>query len=241
MEQDFFGYKRLDFTFQGREAIIVFPKEAKDSGEWLLKTEYFGAFPKFETDMLARGYHLCYLKNVSRWGTDDDQKAKRDFSEYLQKQYGLARKCICVGMSCGGFHAVNFASRYPSYVSLLYLDAPLLSFYGWHDSFSEEQRQGWREEQKKAYGFKTDAELLIYNDNPINRLHTLTENKIPVALVYGGSDHVVDCKKNAEMLLQYYAVQHAPIKAWCKPECDHHPHGFEDNVELITYIEKTKI
>ncbi|MBR2474480.1 MAG: alpha/beta fold hydrolase [Clostridia bacterium] len=241
MEQEFFGFKRIDFTFQGRNAIIVFPNKANEKREWLLKSEYFGAFPKFEADMLARGYHLCYLENLSRWGTDEDQKAKRDFSEFLQKEYRLARKCICVGMSCGGFHAVNFASRYPSYVSALYLDAPLLSFYGWHDSFSELERQVWREEQKKAYGFRTDAELLVYNDQPINRLRTLTENKIPVALVYGGIDLVVDCKKNAEMLIQYYAIQRAPIKAWCKPECDHHPHGFEDNSELISYIENVKL
>ena len=241
MESEFFGYKRLDFTFQDREAIIVFPREENAKKEWMLKTEYFGAFPKFEIDMLERGYHLCFLKNVSRWGTDDDQKAKRDFSEFLQKEYGLARRCICVGMSCGGFHAVNFASRYPSYVSMLYLDAPLLSFNGWHDSLPEDTKLGWRREQKKAYGFKTDAELLVYNEHPINRLRTLTENKIPVALVYGGSDLVVDCKKNAEMLLQYYAINGAPIKAWCKPECDHHPHGFEDNFELIEFIENNKI
>ena len=52
MEQDFYGFKRIDFKFQDRDAIIVFPREATENKKWLLKTEYFGSFPKFETDML---------------------------------------------------------------------------------------------------------------------------------------------------------------------------------------------
>lgn len=236
---DFCGFERIDFTFQGREAILVLPNKENEKKEWMLKTEYFGAFPKFEADMLARGYYLAYLKNNNRWGTDEDQRAKRDFAEFLHKKYGLNRKCVCVGMSCGGFHAVNFASRYPSYVSLLYLDAPLLSFYGWSEEFGN--KKSWIEEQKKAYGFTTEAEVYVYSDLPIHRLHTLTENNIPVALVYGGSDTVVDPHTNAEILKEYYELQGAPIKSWCKPECDHHPHGFEDNTELIEYIERVKL
>lgn len=236
---DFCGFERIDFTFQGREAILVLPNKENEKKEWMLKTEYFGAFPKFEADMLAKGYYLAYLKNNNRWGTDEDQRAKRDFAEFLHKKYGLNRKCVCVGMSCGGFHAVNFASRYPSYVSLLYLDAPLLSFYGWSEEFGN--KRSWIEEQKKAYGFKTEAEVYVYSDLPIHRLHTLTENNIPVALVYGGSDTVVDPHTNAEILKEYYELQGAPIKSWCKPECDHHPHGFEDNTELIDYIESVKL
>ncbi|MBQ9116329.1 MAG: hypothetical protein IJY04_04850 [Clostridia bacterium] len=69
------GYTRLDFIFQGREAILVFPKDAVKTRKWMLKTEYFGAFPQLEIDMLAAGYHLAYLKNLNRWGTDEDQRA----------------------------------------------------------------------------------------------------------------------------------------------------------------------
>lgn len=236
---DFFGFKRIDFIFNDREAVLVFPNKHNQKNEWMLKTEYFGAFPKFEVDMLERGYHLAYLKNKNRWGTDEDQKAKRDFADFLHQNYGLYKKCICVGMSCGGFHAVNFASRYPSYVSILYLDAPLLSFYGW--SKENLYNRTWIEEQKNAYGFKTEAEIYIYNDQPIHRIASLVENKIPIALVYGAKDTVVDPRVNSEALLEYYTNRNATISSWCKPECDHHPHGFEDNAELIDFIEKAKL
>ena len=233
------GFKRIDFVFQGREAIIIFPNTKEYKKDWMLKTEYFNAFSdRIEKEMLEKGYVLAYVKNLNRWGVDEDQRVKRDFVDFMHEKYGLRRKCICIGMSCGGYHAVSFASRYPTYVSVLYLDAPLLSFDGWHDSFPEESRQGWRMEQMLAYGFTDKSELFVYNDCPIKRLKTLTDNKIPVALVYGGSDLCVDPKKNAEPLIAYYKLQSAPIKVWCKPDCDHHPHGLEDSGEVIEFIEK---
>ena len=232
-------YKRVDLVFQGREAIILFPNTKTYKKDWMLKTEYFNAFAeRLEKEMLDKGYILAYVKNASRWGTDEDQRIKRDFVDYMHEKYGLNRKCICVGMSCGGYHAVNFASRYPAYVSVLYLDAPLLAFDAWHDSFPEDDRQRWRAEQMLAYGFTDKSELFVYNDCPIKRLKTLTDNKIPVALVYGGSDTVVDPKKNAEPLIAYYKLNNSPLEIWCKPDCDHHPHGLEDSSEVIEFIEK---
>ncbi len=233
------GFERIDFTFKGRETLVVFPKDDVKTDKWMLKTEYFDAFPAFEIQMLKRGYHLVYLKNRSRWGTDDDQEIKRDLAEFLMKEFGFYRKCICVGMSCGGLHAVCFASRYPSYVSLLYLDAPLISFTGLSDTCNHVAK--CYGEIKTAYGFTTDAEVRMYNDQPIYRLKTLTDNNIPVALVYGAKDTVVDPKLNAETISEYYNLKGAPIKVWCKEECDHHPHGFEENSELIEYIESVAL
>ncbi len=42
------GYRRVDFIFEGRETLIVFPKEENKTNKWMLKTEYFDAFPELE-------------------------------------------------------------------------------------------------------------------------------------------------------------------------------------------------
>ncbi len=49
------GFRCLQFDFSGRTAILVKPKEACKGRKWLFKTEYFGAFPSFELEMLERG------------------------------------------------------------------------------------------------------------------------------------------------------------------------------------------
>ena len=236
-ESLYHGYRRIDFTFEGREALIVFPKDDNKTNKWMLKTEYFDAFPELEIAMLGRGYHLVYIKNINRWGIEEDQDVKRDLAEYLVREYGLSPRCVCIGMSCGGWQAVSFASRYPSYVSFLYLDAPLLSFFG----LCEPYLTDWIDEHKRARGYKTAGERFVDNDLPIHRLHTLTENRLPVALVYGGADRVVDPKRNAEALLDYYTLQNAPIKVWYKPACDHHPPVAVNLEEVMDYIEANEL
>ncbi len=235
---DFHGFEQLNFEIDGRSALLVKPKNTCDHNRYLLKTEYFNAFPELEIEMLNRGYHLAYVKNRNRWGTDADCKTKALLVDFLSSEFGLYRRCIPVGMSCGGFHAVNFASRYPDCISLLYLDAPLLSFLSYPmgcGAFEGDSKTF--EEITAAYGFDW-AHALAYGDQPVHRLPTLIKETIPVALVYGDADKTVPCEENARILLEAYTQAGAPIRAWCKQGCDHHPHGpLSYTQEVIAYIE----
>ena len=234
---EYHGFRRIDFDFQGRPAVLVFPKEENKTNKWMLKTEYFEAFPELELAMLGRGYHLAYLKNNNRWGTDDDAMAKRDFAEFLAAEYGLSRRCVCIGMSCGGWEAVAFAALYPTYISHLYLDAPLLSFFGLCEPYFTD----WIEEHHRARGYAAPGLRVTDSTLPIFRLKALTDNRLPVSLVYGGADTVVDPKFNAEALRDFYEVEGAPIKVWCKPDCDHHPHVAVNLEEVMEHIAATEL
>ena len=82
------GFRRLDFTFEGREAILVCPstsgeEAAGSGGHWMLKTEYFDAFPDLELELVRRGYYLAYIKNINRWGLPEDLHAKKRFRDFL--------------------------------------------------------------------------------------------------------------------------------------------------------------
>lgn len=236
------GFRRLDFTFEGYDAILVLPDAPNEARRLAMKTEYFGAFPATEIAMLKAGYHLAYLKNRSRWGTDDDCERKKKFIDFLADEFGTARKIVTVGMSCGGFHAVSFASRYPDYVSFLYLDAPLLTFFSTAPQrrAHEVMEVRWPE-VKRAWGFATYAEAFFYNDQPLHRLPTLAEHRLPVGLIYGTSDEVVPHTENAEILKEYYESVGAPIRVWCRPSYGHHPHGLEDPTPLLAYIEEVAL
>ncbi len=233
------GYPRLDFLFEDRRAILVFPKEKGwGSGHWACKMEYFDAFPKLECELLANGFHLAYLENRNRWGCDVDHDARVRFADWLEREYSLSHRFVPVGMSCGGLHAVNFASRYPERVSVLYLDAPVMNLLscpmGFGVGTALDNGGGWRE-LAEACGF-TLSTLLTYREHPIDRIPTLIGHKIPVALVYGGSDDIVPYNENGALLEAAYTEAGMPLFCEGKAGCGHHPHGLENNEKLLSFI-----
>ena len=230
------GFRRIDFEFEGREAILVFPDNANQEKNWLLKTEYFDAFPNFEVKMVKRGWHLAYIKNVTRWCLVEDLDLKKRFAEYLSAEYGLYSKCVPVGMSCGGMIAVKFAARYPQLVSALYLDAPVMNLLSCPAALGVATVSLW--EEFAEHTGTTLSELICYREHPIDRMHILLENNIPVMLVYGDSDEVVPYCENGALLEKYYRDNGGIITAIGKAGCGHHPHGLEDNSPIIEFVEK---
>ena len=230
------GFRRLDFLFEGRKAIVVCPNVPTEGNKWLFKTEYFGAFPAFELEMLERGYHVAHVANVTRWCLPEDIDVKARFCEYLTKQFGLAAKCVPVGMSCGGMQAVYFAAKYPRYVAALYLDAPVLNLLSCPCDVGVAQSNLY-DEFVRATG-KTVSDLINYRDHPIDRVPELIAAGIPVFLVCGDSDRTVPYCENGAVLAETYRKSGGVIEEVLKAGCDHHPHGLEDNARLREFVEK---
>ncbi len=236
-ETEWQGFKALNFEFEGRNAILVSPKEATPDKKWLLKTEYFGAFPNFEIEMLKKGYHLAYLSNVTRWMHPSDIDAKASFADFLNEEFGLNKKCVPVGMSCGGLHAVYFAAKHPSYVASLYLDAPVMNLLSCPYAISSESQPGFIDEFENATGM-TLSDLINYRNHPIDNAPRLLENKLPIILVAGDSDTVVPYSENGKALYELYKSGGGEIELFLKPGCDHHPHGLENPSPIIDFVEK---
>ncbi len=234
-QSEWFGFKKLDFRFNGRNAILVCPDTPHPEGRWLLKTEYFGAFPAFEIEMLKRGYHVAHVSNITRWHVEADTDMRAEFCEFLRREFGLNAKCVPVGMSCGGMQGVYFAAKYPQYVSVLYLDAPVMNYLSCPFAVG----RGGNSMQEEFIRDKkmTLSELLNFRDHPIDRAPRLIENQIPVALICGDSDTVVPYAENGKFLSEMYRKSGLPFFEVLKPGCDHHPHGLEDNSPLIEFVE----
>lgn len=220
------GFEKKDFTFEGRKAVLVFPKQADADKNWLLKTEYWGAFPEVEVKLLENGFHLAYLENTSRFGTIADCDAKARFADFLQQEYGLSSKCVPVGMSCGGACAVNFAGNYPEKIKCMYIDAPVLNFCDWPGKLGDEVCETvWEREFIKAYPGISRAKLLSFDNHPMNYIDILKEHKIPIILVYGVEDQTVLYSKNGALMeLEYEDSKEllTVVKRACQ---GHHPHG----------------
>ncbi|MBQ7900749.1 MAG: hypothetical protein IJ365_02140, partial [Clostridia bacterium] len=138
--------------------------------------------------MVERGWHLAYIKNITRWCLDEDIDLKKRFAVYLTEKYGLYAKCVPVGMSCGGLIGSKFAAKYPECVSALYLDAPVMNLLSCPAGLGvagNTMMQEFVDATKMSM-----SELICYREHPIDKMHFLLENKIPVIMVYGDSDDV---------------------------------------------------
>lgn len=230
------GYPCSYFSFEGHDATVVFPE--KPNGFLAVKTEYRDAFPNaIEIPLLENGFHICFLKNDNRWGTDGDLDRKARFVCWLQKEYGLKDTCVPVGMSCGGLMAIKFAAKYPELIQCLYLDAPVLNYMSCPAGFGIGQTlENFPEEIFKALNFSSISELICYRDMPMDKLPILVQYKIPVVMVAGDSDQTVPYCENGILLENAYRSVGLDLEVYIKPGCDHHPHGLEDPTPALNFI-----
>ena len=168
MEQQWNGFTCETFSFEEMEAVVVFPKPGTAVGKLALKTEYWGAYPAVEIGLLEEGFHLAFLQNRTRFGTKDDCDRKARFVRYLAEQYGLDGRCVPVGMSCGGAHAVRFAGFYPELISCLFIDAPVLDFGSWPGKLGDAGLEAvWEQEFVHAYPGIKRYQLACFPEHPI--------------------------------------------------------------------------
>ena len=84
----------------------------------------------------------------------------------------------------------------------------------------------------------TLSELTYYREHPIDKIHLLLENRIPIIMVYGDSDDVVPYSENGAILERYYREKGGTLVSIGKRGCGHHPHGLEDCTPIIDFVEK---
>lgn len=232
------GFTRLDFQFEDRDAVLVLPEESNRNGRWLLKTEYFSAFQEMELAFVQRGYALAFLTNINRWGLAEDMHAKYRFRDFLVSEFGLSERCVPVGMSCGGLHAIKLAATHPEMIQALYLDAPVVNILSCPFGLGKPSAIGAEacQEALDALGL-TMSQMITYREHPLDKLGTLIEHRIPAALVWGDDDKIVPWDENALFVLEAYEAAGVPLLTQCKPGCDHHPHGPADTEAVFQFIE----
>ena len=231
------GYHSETFDFDGYQAIVVFPKNPLPGNPWLFKTEYFGAFPDLEIKMLSQGYFLAHVDTETRWCKKSDTDRQIAFAKFIQKEYKLNEKCIPVGMSCGGMQAVYLTAKEPTIVAGVYLDAPVLNLLSCPCGIgkAKETLGGMYDEYVAATGVCI-SELINCRNHPIDCVDKLISNKIPVFLVCGDSDEIVPYEENGMQLYEKYKKNNAEIIQVIKKDCNHHPHGLQDDNPLVSFV-----
>ncbi len=232
---NFFGYEVREFLFEGKAAIVVLAPEAVRTDKWMLKTEYFGAFPELELQMLAEGYNLAHVDNTTRWCLPEDTERQAAFCRYLHEQFGFCEKCVPVGMSCGGMQAIFLAATHPECVAALYLDAPVVNF------LSCPMGMGHGVPHCPAEFFEARGmdivSLMSFRNHPLDRFDDLPRD-LPILLACGDSDDIVPYEENGALLAAYAEAHGLPLELHMKPGIGHHPHGLGDNAAIREFIKR---
>ena len=95
------NFESKEFRFAERNAFIVYPS-GEPNGRLLLKTEYLNAFPKFDAEMLRRGYTLIHVEHHTRWASDEETAVMAEFVRFCAGELHADPRCVLEGMSCGG-------------------------------------------------------------------------------------------------------------------------------------------
>lgn len=241
-EYKYNGFYQLEFKFKNKRGIALMNEdESKRNGKTVLKTEYFGAFPDFQNELVKRGYTLIFIENYNRWGTPDQIEDQYEFALYASRELGISSEVITLGMSCGGMMSVILAAKHPEIIKGLYIDAPVMNFLSCPARLGDapDVHDGMWQEFEKAWGM-TKIDLLTFRGHPIDYLDKLIENKVKIYMAYGDSDKTVPYLENGIALERKYKECGLENLLYIdkKVGVDHHPHGPSDIDFAINYIEK---
>lgn len=234
---EWMGYEKREFQVEGRNAFLIVPKIPAPGKPWIWRTEFFGHEPQADLALLSYGFHAAYIDVQNLYGAPAALDAMDAFFRKVTSEFGLSTKVTLEGFSRGGLFSLNWASRNPDRVSCLYNDAPVCDFKSWPGGkgVGVGSPTDW-ERLKQIYGFKTDAEALAYQKNPVDNLEPLAKAKIPLLHVCGETDEVVPIEENSRLIEQRYRQLGGSITLIAKPNCKHHPHSLKDPTRIVNFV-----
>lgn len=217
-EDEWYGFHRVKFDFNGYTAWIVEPSGAPtEDKSWTWTMQWAEAFvPRTGVpDLLARGFYHVTLEAFGRRAVDEALPDFAAFQTFLTDTLGLAPKANLIGMSWGGFFSVRYASAYLENVRRIYLDAPLLNLEGFDGDIGP---------------WKDCADGASWSDDPrmpINVADKVAAAGIPILLLYGGQDQTVNPVANSEIFVERFKAAGGDITIKYRSGYGHHPHGLD--------------
>ena len=235
--EDWHGYENRNMVVDGRNALVVLPKEPAAGKPWIWRTEFFGHEPQADIALLGLGFHVAYINVENMYGAPVALDHMDRFYDHLVKEYGLSQKVVLEGFSRGGLFALNWAARHPERVACIYNDAPVCDFRSWPGGkYGGPGSAGDWQNLLKVYGL-TEEQAMAPDQplNPINNLKPLMQAKIPLLHVCGAADEVVPFEENTRVIERDYD---GPMTVIAKPGVKHHPHSLVDPTPIVAFVLK---
>ena len=226
------GCDRYDFQVEGRDALVVIPKEAAPGKPWIWRPAFFGAFPSVDQALLKEGWHLAYYDVTHLYGSPRAVRLAKSFFDYVVKTFDLPDKATVEGFSRGGYFSFAWADAHPENVSSIYVDAPVCDIVSWPGRHQPEFWNGFLEE----WGEKDENVDSNFRGNALNHIPRVAEAGIPIISVCGGADTGVPYDENMHKVRDAYQKMGGVVEVIVKPDCGHHPHSLEDPTPVVDFL-----
>ena len=235
-ETDYHGFKCLEFKFEGRDAKVVFPKEAESGRHWIWRARFWGHEPQTEIALLEKGFHVAYVDGADLCANPEAVALWNRFYDYLIKEYQLNPKTVLEGMSRGGLYIYNWGSENVEKVACIYADAPVCDLRSWPGGKGKGigSAPDWKQ-NLEAYKL-TEETVKDFKGMPIFNARKLAEAKVPVLHVCGAVDDAVPVDENTYALEKTYKEAGGDIKIILKEGIGHHPHSLKDPAPIVRFI-----
>ena len=234
---DWYGFKRHNFSFEGHKAWIVEPFTPAPDNRWSWCTQWADAFvPRVGTvALLEHGFYHVHIDVFKYRANPEGVAVMGRFHEKLVSM-GLSPKANLIGMSWGGYFSLRYAGTFPDRVCAIYLDAPLCNAAD-NDA---EHAAGHNLDVVEQYGLSLE-ELKTSKLNPVNNLKPIADAKIPIFVAIGQQDMVVRHEDNFDIVEQRLKEFGGNIvKVVRRESWGHHPHGFDNVKELLDFHWKAR-
>jgi len=229
-EDQFYGFHRILFDFEGQKAWIVEPStDAPAKGNpWTWTVQWADAYVDRTgvLDLLKEGWHHVTIDVYEYRADEKGLKIMADYQDFLVKELGFAKQTNLIGMSWGGFFSTRYAANYPKNVRRIYLDAPLMVYSPKH---GKQMLGPW------ADTIPADRNWMDDDRMPVNMAAKIADAGIKVLLLYGGQDQSVDPTYNCELFAARLKAAGGHIDVHKRDMYGHHPHGEDpDKTATIT-------
>ena len=225
------GFERYDFSYYGRNATVVAPKNVAKGNPWIMRPAFFGSYAQADSALLTKGFHVVYFDVTHLYGSVNARKLFNGFYDYLLKKYQFSSKVTLEGLSRGGLFVQNWAVKNPDKVACIYVDAPVCDIKSWP---SRKNAKLWNDFLKE-YNI-SDAQADTLKCNPVDQAVELSKTKLPILSVCGDADKTVPMLENSMVVRDKMAAAGGSMRLISKPGVDHHPHSLTDPTPIVDFV-----
>jgi pimeloyl-ACP methyl ester carboxylesterase len=239
------GTEEIDLG--GAPLFLRVPDKPAAGKPWVWIAEFFGHQKTVEDALLAKGWHVAYVRAADQLGSPWAMEMWEKAYEELTEQRGLAPKPAIWAISRGGLYALGWLRRHPDRASVLVLDNAVSDIRSW-PAGKPLVRQGtgnpeeW-ERYKTIGGFPDDEAALAAAPRPADGMEAAVKSGVALISGYGTEDDIVPHEDNGQVLVDFWRAHAGEAHVFPNEGGGHFPHGIAEPravIELLTGDESAR-